>query len=223
VTVLLIAATAAIAAGVSCRNMPLFGVVAVFVLGRTLLPAIAPALDRIGFVRKFDVKFDGAGGWFWVLAIPLLLVGAVHLRVAPVDLDFDFSGYPVAAVRYLGDHNCPDNVFVRETWSGYMLWAMPNRKLFYDAKGGFSRGAAEAHSELVKPKPGWRDAADRSGLSTFLLERGSPLAVVLSEAPDWERAYFDSLVEVYVRRPGAPPGTRATVSDDRPGPRQPGH
>ena len=198
--VTLLVAGSAIAAGLSNRNMALFGVVMVFALGRTLLPVLAPSLGRINFVRKFDVKFEGAGGWFWVVAIPLLLVGAVRLRLAPMDLEFDFSAYPTAAVQYIEDRGCPDNLFVRETWSGYLLWAMPDRKLFFDAKGGFSRIAAEAHSELVKPKAGWRDAADRNGLSTFLLERGSPLAVVLGEAPDWRRDYSDSLSEVFVRR-----------------------
>jgi hypothetical protein len=205
--VLLLAAMAALAAGVSSRNMPLFGVVMVFVLGRTLLPFLAPSLQRVGFVRKFDMKSspgdrsasEAAGGWFWAIAIPLCLAGAVRLGVAPMDLEFDFSAYPAAAVRYIQQHDCPDRLFVRETWSGYVLWEMPSRQLFYDAKGGFSREAALGHSELVKPKEGWRRVADRYGLQTFLLERGSPLAVVLGETSDWRREYSDSLSEVFVR------------------------
>jgi hypothetical protein len=201
VSVILLAAMAALAAGVSNRNMPLFGVVGVFVLGRTLLPALAPGLGRSGLVRKFDARFEAAGGWFWALAIPLSLIGAVHFRFSPMNLEFDFSGYPTAAVRYIQEHNCPDNLFVRETWSSYLLWTMPDRRLFYDAKGGFSREAARAHSELVKPKAGWRGVADRNGLSTFLLERGSPLSVLLAEAADWQRVYSDSTTEVFVHRP----------------------
>ncbi len=197
--VTLLAAGSALAAGVSSRNMPLFGVVAVFVIGRTLLPVLAPTLGRVDLVRKFDMRFEDAGGWFWVVAIPFLLVGALRLRVAPMDLEFDFSRYPTDAVRYIEDHGCPDNLFVRETWSSYLMWEVPDRKLFYDAKGGFSREATQAHSELVKPKPGWRGVVDRYGIATMLLERGSPLAVVLIEAADWRREYSDSLAEVYVR------------------------
>ena len=220
--VILLVALAALAAGVSNRNMPLFGVVAVFALGRTLLPVLlrkkvevevkvengivsSASASASAFLRKFDVKFEAAGGWFWVLAIPLLLVGSrfspLASRLLPLDLEFNFSRYPTAAVRYIENRNCPDNLFVRETWSSYLLWAMPDRKLFFDAKGGFSREAAEGHSELVKPKAGWRGVADRYGLSTCLLERGSPLAVVLSEAADWRLEYSDSLAEVFVRVP----------------------
>jgi hypothetical protein len=188
---------------VSNRNMPLFGVVMVFVLGQTLLPVLSPRLGRISMVRKFDVRFEAAGGWFWVMAIPVVLVGAVRLGVPPADLEFDFSRYPAAAVRFIEDGNCPDNLFVRETWSGYLLWALPDRKLFYDAKGGFSREATQAHSELVRPKAEWRGVVDRYGLSTMLLERGSPLAVLLSEAADWRREYSDSLAEIFVRVPTA--------------------
>ena len=199
--VIVLTAGAALAAGVSNRNMPLFGVVAVFVIGRALLPALAPRFGRSGLMRKFEVAFDDAGGWFWLIAIPLFFVGAERLRVPPVDLGFDLSRYPSAAVRYIEDHDCPDRLFVREMWSSYLLWMSPDRRLFFDGKGGFSLEATQAHSELVKPKVGWRGVVDRYGLSTMLLESGSPLAVVISEAADWHRDYSDSLFEVFVRRP----------------------
>ena len=212
IPVALLVAGSALAAGLSNRNMALFGVVVVFVLGRTLLPVLEPALGRVRLIRKFDLKsspgdrsaIEGAGGWFWVVAIPLLLVGAVRLGVSPTNLDFDFSHYPSAAVRCIEDRDYPEKLFVREMWSGYLLWTMPDRRLFFDAKGGFSREAAMAHSELVKLKPGWRDVISRYGLSTLLLEPGSPLAAILSEAADWRREYSDSLAEVYVRRPRDP-------------------
>jgi hypothetical protein len=199
--VVVLVVASALAAGISSRNMPLFGVAMVFVLGRTLLPALAPRLGRLSPLRKFEVKFEAAGGWFWVLAVPLFFVGAERLRVPPTDLGFDFSSYPLDAVQYIESHNCPDRLFVREGWSSYLLWESPDRQLFFDAKGGFSREATQAHSELVKPKPGWRGVVDRYGLSTMLLESGSPLAVLLSEATDWSRVYSDSLADVFVRRP----------------------
>jgi hypothetical protein len=207
-----LAAGAALAAGVSSRNMPFFGVVMVFVVGRTLLPALAPRFGRVSFLQKFEVKFEAAGGWFWVIAIPLFFIGAERLRVPPTNLGFDFSSYPSDAVRFIESHGCPDRLFVRETWSSYLLWELPDHKLFFDAKGGFSREATQAHSELVKPKAGWRGVVDRYHLSTMLLEKGSPLSVVLSETADWGLVYSDSLSEVFVRRPldhvpAAPPAS----------------
>jgi hypothetical protein len=218
VTVLVVGA--ALAAGVSSRNMPLFGVTMVFVLGRTLLPALAPRLVRLSSLRKFEVRFEAAGGWFWALAVPLFFVGAERLRVPPTELGFDFSSYPSDAVRYIESHNCPDRIFVREGWSSYLLWELPDRKLFFDAKGGFSREATQAHSELVKPKAGWRGVVDSYGLSTMLLESGSPLAVLLSEAADWRREYSDSLAEVFVHRPrdqgqAVPPFSPASLTPRR--------
>jgi len=197
-------AGAALAAGVSNRNMPLFGVVAVFILGRTLIPVLAPGLGRVRLVRKFEVKFEAVGGWFWVIAVPLFVAGAERLGMPLTDLSFNFSIYPSAAVQYLEKHACPERIFVREDWSGYLLWTFPDRQLFYDAKGGFSREATLAHSQLVKPKAEWRGVVDRFGLSTMLLDRGSPLAVLLSEASGWRREYSDSLFEVFVRRPRDP-------------------
>ncbi|MEO0078575.1 MAG: hypothetical protein ABIK86_06225, partial [candidate division WOR-3 bacterium] len=197
-----IGALAALGAGVSNRNMPLFGVVAVFLLGRTLVPAVAQFVRQSGFVRRFDARLNGVGGGVWLVLLPVLVLGAVRIQLFPLKLDFDFSRYPAAAVQYIQSRNCPDRVFVREVWSGYLFWAMPEEKLFYDAKGGFSRQAAADHAELVKVRPGWREVAERNRISTFVLERGSPLAVLLAEAEDWKQEYADSLAEVFVRVPG---------------------
>jgi len=215
-TLTLLVALAALSAGVSNRNMSLFGVFVVLAVGWSLLPVLLPVLERANWVRKFDVKFEGAGGWFWVVAIPVVIGGAARLGVPLMDLEFDFSRYPAAAVSYVAGHDRPGNIFVRETWSGYLLWAMPNRKLFYDAKGGFSREAATAHSEIVKPKANWRDVADRYDMSTFILERGSPLAVLLGEASGWRREYSDSLSEVFVRVPPVRAPTFGTVPGSTP-------
>jgi hypothetical protein len=202
-------------------------VVAVFVLARTLLArditrfadesGLCPRLSRIAAVlRRFELRPAIAGGWVWAVVAPLLAAGAASLRLAPVNLELDLSRYPVGAARYVEAGNYPGNLFVRETWSGYLLWAAPERRLFYDAKAGFSPEAVKAHSELVKPGPGWQGVADRYGLSTFLVERGTPLAVVLSEARGWSRAYQDTLAEVFVRR-GAQPNSSASP-DCVPGP-----
>lgn len=197
--VVIIAALAALGSGISRRHLPLFGVIAVFVLGRTLLPDLAPRLMRSRILHRFDVEPAAAGGWLWTIVIPLLLAAATRLGIAPLDLELDPDRYPAAAVRHLDRHDCPDNVFVREPWSGYLLWTRPERRLFYDAKGGFSPGIQEEFRALVKPGPDWRAIADRHAIATFLLERGSPLAVLLRETPDWRREYSDSLAEIFVR------------------------
>jgi hypothetical protein len=251
---------AALASGVSDRNLPLFGLVTVFVLSRTLLPLLRPVFNRVAWIRRFDMSPGAeherwmlssmgsddagelgdpglaavtqsvnrrpagsareaatsvAGGWVWLLLVPLFVAGAAGLRLASLNLDFNFSGYPVAALNHIEKTGLRGRTFVRETWSGYVLWARPGARLFYDAKGGFSRSAVADHCELVRPRPGWRDVAERDSLSVFLLERGSPLSVVLGEAAGWHRAYSDTLAEVFVRDTarGRPRGAVASLRD----------
>jgi hypothetical protein len=107
------------------------------------------------------------------------------------------SQYPVHAVDWLAQREPAGNIFVREEWSGYMLWRFPNRRLFFDAKGGFSPAAMKDHSELIKPGPRWREVVQEYGISTFLLKRDSPLATLLAECPDWTLQYSDSLTVLY--------------------------
>jgi len=129
---------------------------------------------------------------------------------APLRNPLRLSRYPVSAVGWVKEHLPEGNIFVREEWSGYLLWEMPDRRLFFDAKGGFSPEAMCDHNELVAPGPKWREVMSKYDISTVIVPGSSPLAVVLSDAIDWRRAWTDSLACVYVRtaRPkgcGVPP------------------
>jgi hypothetical protein len=194
---LVIAAVAGIAA---YRNLPFFAIVAVWAIGEHLqMPERWPR--GLGWLGRFDVSIANVGGWAWAVAVPAALV--IHAALAPGAglLPLDLGGYPVGAVEWLRDRPPAGNVFVREEWSGYLLWEMPDRKLFHDAKGGFSREAAQDHRTLAVPLAGWRHVADKYGIGTFLLRRETGLATVLAEAADWTLIHSDSLAAVYVRVP----------------------
>ena len=195
VAALIIAAGAGIAA---VRNLPFAAVAAIWAIGDHLeLPAQWPR--GLGWMKRFDISIANVGGWLSAIAVPgvLLVLAVLPGRTGPYPLDL--SRYPVAALEAVRRENPPGNIFVREEWSGYLLWMMPERRLFHDAKGGFSREASEAHRLLAVPLEGWRTVAERYDIGTFLLHRGTAPVTVLEEAPDWRLLYTDSLAVAYVR------------------------
>lgn len=189
---------AALSAIVAYRNLPLFGVAAVLAIANGL-PGYAPVLERWRPLGRFRSSYPGAGGWFWAIALPVTIILASHVPGSPVRLRLNLKDYPVAAVRQLRSQAIPGNIFVRETWSGYLMWEMPENKLFWDAKGGFSPQALRDHHELVNPGPNWRAVAERYNIAVFLLERDSPLGTVLKEADGWVPCWRDSVAETFIR------------------------
>jgi hypothetical protein len=183
-------------AAIAGRNLPLFAVVSVWVIGRRYGLVTSP-LRRFRPVQWFDVSIAGIGGWLWMILVPAAVLLAGQYPASSVRFPLDLSQYPVHAVDWLAQREPAGNIFVREEWSGYMLWRFPNRRLFFDAKGGFSPAAMKDHSELIKPGPRWREVVQEYGISTFLLKRDSPLATLLAECPDWTLQYSDSLTVLY--------------------------
>lgn len=44
------------------------------------------------------------------------------------------AGYPVAAVDYLSTHQCQGNVFNDYNYGGYLIWKLPNTKIYIDGR-----------------------------------------------------------------------------------------
>lgn len=208
-------ACVAILAALSVRNMPLLSIVSVFIWSRTVLAVMTKILERYVWFRRFNLKPGPASGWTWLILLPVSVVTVTASRGFPNTVQFNFAGYPVEAVRYIRAHNCPDNLFVRELWSGYLLWSAPERLLFFDAKGAFSRQAAEDLAELIRPRKNWRNVVTRYNIGTILVEHNTPLAVTLTEADDWHRVYADSLAEVFVHLESGREGAYRPVNAHR--------
>jgi hypothetical protein len=190
----------AVAAALAVRFLPLF---AVCVLP-TAVPAVAVVhrrLEQLSLARRFSRGPHGAHGWLWVGVLPAAVLFLSTLSWSPVVFRLDLTDYPVRAVQYLKSETVSGNLFVPEPWSGFVLWEMPGRRLFFDAKGGFSPQAMADHRELMRPSPNWRSVAAKYDVGAFLLESGSPTAVMLKEARGWSLAWTDSVASLFIRRP----------------------
>jgi hypothetical protein len=87
-------------------------------------------------------------------------------------------------------------------WSGGVAWALgPHVALALDDRGAAAAAAPAARGLLdaLQTQGSWREALSEHQVDACLLPLGSPLAVALARAGDWQPVAFDDEGVLYVR------------------------
>jgi len=109
------------------RNLPLFVISA--------LPELDDMIDRAQV--EMPKKLDGLK-----LLILSVFVGSVLLTtygMVSINVDNGLassreSGYPVAEIKYLRQHACQGNLFNSYDAGGYLIWKLPNQRVYIDGR-----------------------------------------------------------------------------------------
>jgi hypothetical protein len=184
------------------RNVPLLVVV--------LLPILARAAHEVALERGpawiarsglpprramvgFTIVALVAAGWWTVPARPNWYF-VPRLGVSDI--------FPAGAVEYLRQHRPPGPLFNDYGWGGYLVWRLyPDYRVGIDGRAAVygPRRFAE-YAEIADLRPRWRETLDGSQARLALIKAGSPLAIALRAAPDWQVLYEDRLAVVLARR-----------------------
>jgi hypothetical protein len=116
--------------------------------------------------------------------------------------------FPVGAVDYLRKHPTPGPMYNTYGYGGYLIWALPEQKVFIDGRGDLYEdgGAFLEYLQVSDLKPAAFMVLRAHGIQSCLLEAQEPMATVLATNPDWEKRYSDGVSTLFVRRnaPSAP-------------------
>lgn len=145
-------------------------------------------------------------------SLNLLLMATVMfalVRYFPSELDLQAivtKRFPVRAVEYTRSHDVPGPMYNTYGSGGYLIWALPERKVFIDGRGDLYEigGAFSDYLQVATLKPAAFAVLRSYGIQSCLLDRHEPLATVLAALPDWRQAYADELSAIFVRRDGTP-------------------
>ena len=173
------------------RNIPLFGL--------TALPLLAVHLDRewrrvpaLAGVRERAAE-DAARGttWPWVLpaAAAMLALGAAGGRLGGVRLlqsRFDPAVFPAALVGEARAAGVEGRLLSEFTWSGYVLYAWPEQRVFVDPGSDFYGPALlREYATMFEARPGWRELLERWRIENVLVPAEAPIARELGRDPEW--------------------------------------
>ncbi len=162
------------------------------------LPIAARALAR---PRPADAP-DRSGGLRWGLAGALVLVLAVLTVRAAAQPDFDFAGYPVAAmdaVRH--DGLLGKRLLTTDADAGYVIlrhW--PAQRVFLDDRYDmYPRPVIADYLTLSHARPGWAAVLARYDVEVIVWAPGDPLVQLAVASGHWRTVHRDATRVVLVR------------------------
>ncbi len=192
----------------SVRNIPIFAIVAVPILGEYLshwlrerwtggrLPVTQRVAERF---HRWQPGRAGAGVIVLTVGLVVYVMQTGRLRT-----DLLPDRFPVQAVEFLRQH--PEQIhgemFNAYGWGGYLMLALPEHKVFVDSRNDFY-GARfmKAFDRADKVQPGWEEVFQKYNVGWTLLPVAHPLNSLLALQPKvWKDIYRDHVAVIYARR-----------------------
>jgi hypothetical protein len=198
--VIIVSAAAALRAG---RNIALFAV--------TGWPLLVMSLAPRSAITASPVPPPPSGRWPIPMAIAaagLLLgvLGGQAIGIPAIRTPVSPTRFPVGAVQAVQRANLTAPVLTTWAWSGYVPYAWPGRRAFFNPLA-FTPAEVRALGRLLLAQPGWRRTLDSLAIGLAILPPDAPLADSLRAEPTWPAWYRDPTATVFERR--APPPTEA--------------
>jgi hypothetical protein len=183
----------------SVRHVPLYGVVVTPLLAARLQEALPLLRGTLSTWRRPALL-----AIIWplvaILLLRLALVGG-GWEHAQVGTEPNATTYPSGAIEHLRTHDLPGNILSSYHWGGYLIYQLyPGRSVFIDGRMDLYDDVIEPYLKVMTLKPGWREVLDEHDVRLVLVEKGSPLAVVLADDPNWQVAFTGDVERLLVRR-----------------------
>lgn len=200
----------------SVRNIPLFVVVCLPIVGRlssealnTLLTAL-PAVERSP-LAGLGQRMTAADGRLGRPLVPILLVLAASLIVVgsrtegnATPVTFDPAVFPVEALSMADELGVHGNLFNYYPWGGYIDYSgYPRYRAFIDGQDQDVRpdGLPLQYLKVYRVQPGWEAVLERYHIGWILIPHQSSLSQMLQRTPGWKLAYQDTTADILTRSP----------------------
>lgn len=191
----------------SARHIPLFTIVAAPIISRRLLSAsVATAAYPLLSGQKPSgqkpeappVKTMVVFNWV-ILLLAVLAAGGWVINKVTSNETAIMRRYPVAAVDFLeqaGLAKAPG--YNSYNWGGYLIWrGLP---VFVDGRADvYGDDFLFYYLKAFEAQDDWYQPLQDFDVQYVLMERASPLAIVLSVSPQWDEAYADEIAQIFVR------------------------
>jgi hypothetical protein len=171
------------------RMLPVFGIVVSPVLCEVLAP-------MLGSDRKRN--HPAANGLF----LCGFLAAIVWAFPAAADLQRQVtSGSPAGAVDYIRRTNLPGPMLNEHVFGDYLIWALPERKVFIDGRGDVFvwTGVFQEYGRWATLQEDPRILLDKYKIRFCLMSKDAPMTFVLPYLTGWRKVYSDDVAAVFAR------------------------
>jgi hypothetical protein len=135
----------------------------------------------------------------------VLLVSACMIVVAfpsPGKLEQQSrAAVPDGAVKYIRNSGLSGNMLNLYDWGGYLIWALPEHKVFVDGRGDIFEwtGVLKEYQDWAVLDADPAVLLEKYDIAFCLLSINSPLSRVMPLLPGWKGVYSDNTAIVFAR------------------------
>jgi hypothetical protein len=160
----------------------------------SIVDALPEGLRRL----RWPLKLLGLGGLLW-LCLPGTAAPSLMARMPSARAELPL---PKKVLAFYERELLNAKLLCPPEWAGGVAWALaPNVELALDERGAAVAGVAanDALRQALDGQGAWREALLDHEVEACLLPIGSPLAVNLARAAEWQPVAFDDEAVLYVR------------------------
>ena len=163
-------------------------------------PLLATALARWMSDYREDRDHPGLNGA--IIAVIALVLLASFPSEATLQAAVA-KKFPVKALEFIRAHPTPGRLLNSYNFGGYLLWSK-RQPVFIDGRSELyeATGVLGDYAKMIGAGPKALKTLETYGIESCLLEPRDPLAGLLAQQPDWERADQDDASALYVKRVG---------------------
>jgi hypothetical protein len=189
---------------ISARNIPLFSLIATPVMARHLLSAFenTPAYPILSGQQADPSPNRTLKVLNWVVLVLALFGAFIWTANTLINNGEEIAlRFPVTAVDYLEESGlAQQRGYNSYNWGGYLIWrGVP---VFVDGRADvYGDDFLFYYRRTFELQESWQEPLDDFDVDYVIMERGSPLTVVLDSTDGWQEVYHDDLARIFVRKP----------------------
>jgi hypothetical protein len=188
----------------SVRHTPLFSIAALAFIPPHLGDVLLRFRDHFARLHELFSQKSAQRLFSCVLALACAATLYASLTIRkehPFTMEAPRDRYPVAAVKFIHDHEIKGNMLAFFDWGEMVLWQLPDCSPSIDGRLDtcYSRNVIAAHWNFYNGEPVDANALDLSRADLALLPAKLFGAQELSKKPGWKVVYTDPLAVILVR------------------------
>jgi hypothetical protein len=108
---------------------------------------------------------------------------------------------PVKAVQFIRAAGLTGPMMNTSRWGGYLVWALPEYKVFVDGRGDIFdwAGVLRRYFDWAMVQADPERLLDDYRINFCLLQNSDPMAYVMPHLLDWRKVYGDEVAVIFVR------------------------
>jgi len=188
----------------AARNVPVFALVCTPIFVRYANAALKEQFGPIslGRARRLSKPVYLLN---WLL-LGLVLLGAAAQTIATLSPQAirkaEAERFPAEAVRFIEETAPPGPLFNSYNFGGYLIFKLwPAYPVFVDGRTDLYDDAfLRNYLATVAALPDWQTQLDDSNIQLIVIEQNSPLALVLTQHPGWNKLFEDDQAIIFKRQ-----------------------